>query len=440
MTHLAIAFAACASCSAPAQTEASEDLAAIVGGQATPSCAWPTTVHFQQISGRGGASSACTATLIHPRVVSIAAHCVEGTGAREIAFGDTNDHVRGAARRVSIQSCTQRPNWQSANEDFAFCILSQDVNDVPIIPVLFGCEEQILRTGTPVVLVGYGNVDEQTPSPQGHKRAVDTTVDTLARDRRTIDLGDATHTQCFGDAGGPAFVKLADGSWRMFGAASTTAVVGGASCRSAGTWAYVPNYVAWAEQASGIDLTPCYDAATRRWSPGPSCAGVPMNPEVSDGTWAQMCTENLVLSGPVATCGAATDAGAASPDASADSSHGGFSADASGGSAGTGGDDTGAGGAAGGGPVGSGGYPSGTGGSDGTAGGPAGASGSVFRPIRSSNLNQVGSCTCGLVPGGGPGARASLVAFGVLGAAWLGAGARTSSRRRRAGRCSRPCR
>jgi hypothetical protein len=429
MTHLAIALASSA-CSAPAQTETNEGVTPIVGGEATPPCAWPTTVHFRQSGGRGGVTSQCTATLIHPRVVSLAARCVEGAGEREIAFGDTNDHLR-APRRVSIQSCTQRPDWQNANEDFAICVLSQDVNDVPIIPVLFGCDESAVRPGTTVVLVGYGNVDPRTPSLLGHKRAVETTIASFPADQRTVVVGDSTHTSCLGDSGGPAFVKLADGTWRVFGAASAPDVAGVGSCASAGTWAYVPHYLAWAEQASGIDLTPCHDAASGRWSPGPRCTGVPLNPEVSGGTWATMCTENLTLSGPLARCSGAPDAGLAVPDASADSAHGGASADASGGSSGAGGDGTGPGGVGG----------DGLGGTDGTAGGAAGASGSVFRPIHSSNLNQQGTCTCGLVPGGGAGARRPLpVAFGALGLLWWRACARTSFRRRREGRCSRPCR
>ena len=202
----------------------------------------------------------------------------------------TGDRRRGA---LLIASCTQRPDWQRTNEDFAFCILSQEVSDVPIIPVLFGCEEAILRTGAPVVLVGYGNIDARTPSPQGHHARWKRRSNALARDRRTIDLGDATHTDCTGDSGAPAFVKLADGTWRVFGAASVAPPRVARRARRPGTWAYVPHYVVRAEQASGFNLTPCFDASTGQWSPDTRCTGVPLNPDVSDGTWARMCTEKL---------------------------------------------------------------------------------------------------------------------------------------------------
>jgi hypothetical protein len=344
-------------------------------------------VHFRQIAQNRFVTD-CTATLIHPRVISLAAHCTVGIGPREIVFGDTNDHGPLAVRRVAVQSCTARPNWDRVGEDFAFCMLAEEVSDVPIIPVLFGCEEKILTVGAPVVLVGYGNVDPNTPSPGGHKRAVQTMVAAMPTDQRTIGLGDAFHGACINDSGGPAFVRLADGSWRMFGADGVTQ----AACASPGTWAYVPHYVAWAEQMSGVDLTPCHDAQTGQYTPGPSCANVPLNPEVSDGTWAHMCTEHLAVSGPLAMCGdPVVDAGIAPSDARRDAT--GTSA-IDGAASGTGGaeagSDPGVGAGAGGG------IDTGGSGGDDPVGGAAGAGGDFpnGRPIRSSNLNQIGRCTC----------------------------------------------
>jgi hypothetical protein len=185
----------------------------------------------------------------------------------------------------------------------------------------------------------------------------------MPADKKTIMLGDASHGTCFDDDGGPAFIELADGSWRVFGANGAS----DASCTPPGTSAYVPHYLAWAEQMSGFDLTPCHDAATGAWSPGPSCTGVPLNPDVSDGTWAQMCTENLALGGPLTMCGAPGDAGALGDAMTTSSSDGAVS----GGGAGAGG-----GGDPGGGLTGAGGdFPNG-------------------RPIRLSNKNQIGTCMC----------------------------------------------
>jgi V8-like Glu-specific endopeptidase len=301
-------------CSAPLEKDGIGAIASpIVGGQETPTCAWPTTVHYRE-SISAQTEAGCTATLVHPQMVTIAAHCMEDSTPIEITFGELVDE-RKSPRRVAIESCHEK-GGQAAGEDFAYCILKEAVNDVPIIPILFGCETEILKPKQDIVLVGYGNIDENTESPGGHKRWVHAPV--VKRNTKTIDLGDTNHTNCFGDSGGPAYVKLDDGTWRVFGATSTSTVVNNVACAAPGTWAYLPYYVPWIEQDSGLDVTPCYDS-DGTWNPGPHCQGVPTNPEVSDGTWAKMCTENLILSGPLSSCGDPFDAGLAqAPDAQAD--------------------------------------------------------------------------------------------------------------------------
>jgi hypothetical protein len=316
-----------AACSAPADPQTVESTASpIVGGQETPPCAWPTTGNYTEDLG-GGVSGNCTCTLIAPTVISLAAHCLDSSArGRQVTFADTVDGRNGKV--VNITKCMAAPGGQSVS-DFAFCVLSEPV-DMPIIPVLFGCETSILKAGQDVVLVGFGNIDADTPSPNGHKRWVHAKVDKV--NARSIDIGDPMHQNCFGDSGGPAFVQLADGTWRVFGATSTTNTP---ACASLGTWALIHPNVPWVEQQSGVDITPCFDAATAMWQPGPNCTGVPLNPEVTDGTWPNLCTESLMKSGPLASCGGATDAGS-SVDAQADArrNDGGSGIDAGGAGAG----------------------------------------------------------------------------------------------------------
>src|SRR5262245_7737624 len=108
-----VAFAAIwvAACSAPADTEPMESRAEpIVGGTVTSTCAWPTTVSFTQ--GNAG----CTATLVHPKLIIIVDHCLEGTGG-QIAFIDSTDGK--APCSVDIQRCVKRAAGVNGGEDFA---------------------------------------------------------------------------------------------------------------------------------------------------------------------------------------------------------------------------------------------------------------------------------------------------------------------------------
>lgn len=388
----------------------------IVGGEETAECSWPTAVHFVA-SLDENTQGECTATLVHPKLITIAAHCVDQGVPQEIFFGDTRDHD-GPGRRVGIESCTQK-GGQQAGEDFAYCILDEEVNDVSIIPILYGCELEQLQEDSQVALVGFGNIDEDTPSPGGRKRWVEAPV--VEIEEKTIDLGESGHSNCFGDSGGPAFLQLADGSWRVFGATSTSYVVDDVACAHAGTWAFTPYYVEWMEESSGLDVTPCFDA-DGTWNPGPDCKGVPKNPEASTGTWLQMCRQTEQLSGFLATCGAPYEppstggsAGAAGAGASA------------GGNAGTAGSAVGVGGAGGSGGGGS----AGLGGVAGTAtagggqGGVAGttsttSAGSSAMPVAAvptAGGEVIGGCACRLAPRqSGWRSLLGLVALGLAGA------------------------
>src|SRR5215471_717387 len=253
----ALAAISMAGCSAPANDETVEIREEpIVGGVETPACAWPTTVSFS-MNGNG-----CTATLIHPKMITVADHCLEGSGGTV----DLTDSLNGRApRSIPIDRCIARPAGVNGGEDFAVCLLSQAVNDVPIIPVLFGCETAILKPGQEVALVGFGFIGENTQNPNGHKRWVTAHVNRINSGMKSIDIGDPMHQNCFGDSGGPAFVKLADGTWRVFGVTSTTNTP---ACASQGTWALTPTYVPWVEQQTGLDITPCHNAATGAWEGG----------------------------------------------------------------------------------------------------------------------------------------------------------------------------
>jgi MYXO-CTERM domain-containing protein len=64
--------------------------------------------------------------------------------------------------------------------------------------------------------------------------------------------------------------------------------------------------VAWAEQQTGLDLTPCHDS--HGWVGGPTCNGFSTDPDRTGGTWSTLCQGQTLLLAP--TCGATYDAGA----------------------------------------------------------------------------------------------------------------------------------
>ena len=121
----------------------------IYGGTPVEPCGWPTTVSMQ---------GNCTGTLVHPQVVIYAAHC--GAGFGTVTFGENIN----SSLKVPTQYCRTHPSFDNLGEgdDFAFCVLAQPQDDKQIVPILMGCETQILQPG--------GDVTPGRSRSAGHAR------------------------------------------------------------------------------------------------------------------------------------------------------------------------------------------------------------------------------------------------------------------------------
>jgi hypothetical protein len=252
----------------------------IYGGAPVDACGWPSAVSL------GGS---CSGTLVHPELVIYAAHCGSSYGSvrlGESAYG-------GAGRSVPTSYCKTYGGGGPGNgNDFAFCKLAQPVYDVPIVPVLMGCETHVLQSGVDVTLVGFGNANN---GPYGIKREVTTDLNGISNSGEA-HIGGGGKDTCQGDSGGPAFVQLDDGTWRVFGITSY-----GGACGGGGYYSMMHRGMSWFEQQSGLDLTPCHDA-DGSWNPGADCAGFPRDPASGYGGWANGCSGGPE-SGASTTCG-----------------------------------------------------------------------------------------------------------------------------------------
>lgn len=264
-----------------------ETLRRIVGGEPTPECAWPTAVGFGYCSG----------TLIHPRVVISAAHCVHEDRASTVYLGPSIDRP---AREVAVESCTSYEGFAGRfgeGTDWAFCILEEPVRDVPIIPPLMGCELEELRAeDAKATLVGFGRDDEGS---SGRKRAVEVPVRSVGGGE--AELGGNGKAGCFGDSGGPAFLQLDDGSWRLFGIVSYAL----GACGSAEHVSLVSDAIPWLESKTGLDLTPCTDARGT-WRPSGDCRDFPVVADEGESNWSRGCVESI-RTGLTQTCGEGYD-------------------------------------------------------------------------------------------------------------------------------------
>lgn len=265
----------------------------IFGGTEVDPCGWPTVV------GVSGGGFECTGTLVHPRVVMFAAHCGEGT--KQIHFGEDLD---APAMTLQAELCMVNPDYggpQDQEHDWGFCRLKTAITELPVTPVVFGCEQDLVVPKDMATIAGYGYISAD--SDAGRKHWASTPIRQVYS--QTADVGGLGDPGvCPGDSGGAAFVRYADGSWHTFGIASTV----GGSCGGVGTYALAWNAVPFIEENSGIDVTPCHDP-DGAWNPSFRCgdffAG---EPGVGAGDWPGWCAGSPA-SPSSTTCGAAFDAG-----------------------------------------------------------------------------------------------------------------------------------
>jgi MYXO-CTERM domain-containing protein len=266
---------------------------AIFGGQEVTTCAWPTAVAVT------GGNSLCTGTLVHPRIVMFAAHCGGGKG-KKIVFGED---VGSPKKTLTPDLCLTNPDYGGVNDqeaDWAFCRLTEAVTDLPVTPVVYGCEQEIVYAGQQAGITGFGITQENGGS--GVKNWGLTPIRQVYSGSADVGgVGDPGI--CPGDSGGPAFVRYPDGSWHTFGIASTLT----GQCGGVGTHSLAWNAVPWIEKESGIDITPCHDV-DGTWNPSHRCTGFYAGePGIGVGSWLQWCPETP-RNPSSKTCGAAFDA------------------------------------------------------------------------------------------------------------------------------------
>lgn len=280
----------------------------IYGGDYVDTCGWPSVVY---LSGSGGA---CTGTLIHPRVVLTAAHCVVQDTPSTVRFGET---AASAQQLTDTTTCRQGPGWNgntAQGQDYAYCLLDAAVTSVPIVPVVSGCEASAIYSGARIMHVGFGQEEDGS---SGRKKMLELNINTITGSGEIIS-GTPDEIICNGDSGGPTFVYLdpaqgGDGSWRV---AAIHSWAQGAdptdpNCQNQAGSVLVTNAIDWIEQDSGIDITPCADGST--WSPTSLCGDIPVDPWLMDGGYPN-CTPGGESIEWAATCGPGLDA---NPDAAA---------------------------------------------------------------------------------------------------------------------------
>ena len=203
--------------------EANETQRAIVGGANTGS-EFPAVVSLN-LADRG----LCTGTVIGPRIVLTAAHCVDfiiGTDLVDDVIVGFGADARAPSRTIASVDVRSHRNYDPGNFtgfDIALIHLAEDAGVDPV-PLNTMDLSEVASTDDDILAVGYGISNPEVGSGAGTRRSVDIPLAGIAAGH--IIIGNSMVNICQGDSGGPHLLDI-EGEKRIVAVSS----FGDAGCR-----------------------------------------------------------------------------------------------------------------------------------------------------------------------------------------------------------------
>ena len=222
-------------CAAPSEDVEQVPPAPIVAGMATTTD--PSVVEVFIIGN--GSVAKCTATLVTPRILVTAAHCIAGrTTARYGVFlGNDDGNVTG--KDLLAASAAFDPMYGKASDghDLGVVVLAAPLSR-PLVPLNRVPLESAV--GKQARYIGYGLTNGIKETGDGIKRQATGTIAEVTDE--LIRIGKNANGTCHGDSGGPLLMDTGDGREALIG---TVSFGDEATCRGNNYFQRIDTQVAW---------------------------------------------------------------------------------------------------------------------------------------------------------------------------------------------------
>jgi V8-like Glu-specific endopeptidase len=194
------------------------------------------------LSFRGNQGARCTATLITPRLLLAAAHCLTETpGFERQVFSGNEDGNGTATGMLAVKAVVHDERYGRPRQGFDFSIIVLET-PLSIRPVPLNRTPLEAAVGKTARYVGYGLRTAGNPGSGGVKRQ--NTAPLAEVSRLLLRIGPNPNQTCEGDSGGPLLMDTGMGE-AIIGVAS---FVDAPACRNSSFYQRVDTQLAWIEE------------------------------------------------------------------------------------------------------------------------------------------------------------------------------------------------
>ncbi|HEX4751392.1 MAG TPA: serine protease [Solirubrobacterales bacterium] len=243
--------------------------ASVIGGHDTTVEKYPSLAFIEGVQATDG--YACSGSVVAPRVVLTAGHCVEDLessslvepGLVGVATGVSNLQNIPADKISTVERVLVYPHFDPSqlHGDAGLLILKAPVSATPIA-LATSADSSLYEPGTKLTIAGWGVDKQGSEEIPNQLQAATVPVEESSRCQKgirriypfldpslqvcTIDAPQLKITPCHGDSGGPAIATRADGSMVEVGITS----MGNATCKptSPAVYTRVDQISAWVQK------------------------------------------------------------------------------------------------------------------------------------------------------------------------------------------------